>query len=126
LSTDSFLQLMIAQLQNQDPLNPTDNNELMQQISDIRNIGATDELTTTLNTVAMEQNLTAASALVGKTITGLADSGDQVNGNVDSVTINNNTPELNIGNETVSLNNISSILPGSSDSSTTSGSGTSS
>jgi flagellar basal-body rod modification protein FlgD len=30
LTKDAFLQLLVAQLQNQDPLNPTDTNSMMQ------------------------------------------------------------------------------------------------
>ena len=37
----TFLRLMIAELQNQDPLNPLDNKDMLAQISQIREVGAT-------------------------------------------------------------------------------------
>ena len=42
---DDFLKLMIAELQNQDPLDPMENSEMLQQLSQMRSIGATDKLT---------------------------------------------------------------------------------
>ena len=60
---DDFLKLMIAELQNQDPLNPLDNAEILAQISQIREVGATEELTSTLNAVLLGQNISSACAL---------------------------------------------------------------
>ena len=38
LNMNDFLKLMISELQNQDPLNPMDNSQLLQQISQMREI----------------------------------------------------------------------------------------
>ena len=48
LDLNEFLQLMITELQNQDPLDPMDNSEILQQITQIREISATDSLQETL------------------------------------------------------------------------------
>jgi flagellar basal-body rod modification protein FlgD len=80
---DDFLKLMIAELQNQDPLDPMKNSEMLQQLNQIRSIGATDQLTKTLQSVLIGQNLTTASHLLGKQISALADSGENVTGVVD-------------------------------------------
>jgi len=116
LDTNSFLKLMIAQLQNQDPLNPADNNQLLQQVNEIRNIGATDKLTTTLDSVLLGQNLTSATSLIGKQINALSDDNKQVTGVVDRVTITDGTPKLHVGSNVVSLNNVSDIEPPSTSS----------
>ena len=44
---------MITELQNQDPLNPMDNTQMLEQINQIRQIGATDKLTSTLDSVLL-------------------------------------------------------------------------
>jgi flagellar basal-body rod modification protein FlgD len=110
LDTNAFLKLMIAQLQNQDPMNPTDNNQLLQQVNEIRTIGATDKLTTTLDSVLTGQNLTSAMALVGKPVSALSDSNQKVSGVVDHVDVVGGAPKLSVGGQTVSLNNVSSVL----------------
>ncbi len=112
LTPDDFLKMLITELQNQDPMNPTDNGQILQQISEMSNIQATSSLTTSLNSMLTEQNLSAASALVGKTVQGLADDGSTAAGVVDSVTITNGTAKLNIGQQTVSLTNIQQITSG--------------
>jgi flagellar basal-body rod modification protein FlgD len=58
-SADDFLSLLVEQLQNQDPLNPTDPSEIMSQMVSFasyqQQAGANEQLTaisTTLNTIA--------------------------------------------------------------------------
>jgi flagellar basal-body rod modification protein FlgD len=112
IKPEDFLKMLITELQNQDPMNPTDNAQLLQQISEISNIQATSTLTQSLNALLTEQNLSAASSLVGKTIEGLADDGSTASGKVDSVTIADGSAKLNIGQQTVSLANIKQITSG--------------
>lgn len=109
ITPDDFLKMLITELQNQDPMNPTDNAQILQQISQISNIQATSTLTKSLNAMLTEQNLAAASALVGRSVQGLADDGTQATGMVDSVTIAGGTAKLNVGQQTLSLDNIQQI-----------------
>ncbi|MEM8864211.1 MAG: flagellar hook capping FlgD N-terminal domain-containing protein [Planctomycetota bacterium] len=96
LDLDAFLDLMIAELQNQDPLNPLENDELVAQISQIREVGATDKLTSTLEAVLLGQNVSSATNLIGADVVALTDEGERVSGNVRKVTIDNGTPRLDI------------------------------
>jgi len=87
VNVDQFLNLLLAELQNQDPLNPMDNSEMAQQISQIREIAATDKLSNTLDTVLTSQSLTTASGLIGKEVEVLSDKGEVVRGEVEKVTV---------------------------------------
>ena len=78
LDMKEFLDLLISELQNQDPLNPLDNKEMIAQIGEIRQVGATDKLSKTLDSVLLGQGLSNASSLLGKTIKGLTDDSKQV------------------------------------------------
>src|SRR6478672_7967044 len=62
LDLDQFLKLMVTELMNQDPLNPMDNTQLVQQMGELRSIAASDQLTTTLQAVQTQQSLTTASS----------------------------------------------------------------
>ncbi|MCH7727138.1 MAG: flagellar biosynthesis protein FlgD [Planctomycetes bacterium] len=113
---DVFIQLMLVQLQNQDPLEPMDNSEMLQQITQIRAIGSNDLLTQTLENVLRGQNLTLASSLIGQQIIALADSGETIEGEVDRVSIGVNENDnskteirVHIGENSVRLNNIREI-----------------
>lgn len=109
ISPDDFLKMLITELQNQDPTKPTDSNQILQQISEIRNIQATSDLTSTLNQVQLEQTFSAGSLLVGKNVQGVADDGSAVTGTVDSVTFNKGAATLNIGQKTLQLGNVQQI-----------------
>ena len=111
LDMSEFLKLMIAQLQNQDPLQPLDNAEILQQISQIRQIGESQKLTNTLDSVLLNQNLSSASSLLGKNIKALTDDGTPVDGFVDRITVTGGTPRLHVGDLEVGLNNLSEINP---------------
>ena len=87
LDVSQFMDLLIAELRNQDPLDPVDNSEMAQQISQIREIAATDKLSSTLAAVTSGQNLTTASSLIGREVEALSDVGETVRGLVDKVTV---------------------------------------
>jgi flagellar basal-body rod modification protein FlgD len=109
---DDFLKLMIAELQNQDPLNPMENSEMLEQLGQMRSIGATDKLTKTLDAVLVGQNVTTASSLIGKQISALSDEGNNVDGVVERVTVaaaDDGGVRLHVGGEAIALSNVREI-----------------
>ena len=78
LSSDDFFKLMIAQLTNQDPMEPTSNQELLQQISSIRDIELSTTLTESLRRLAGQQQFGSASTLIGQYVTSVAGSDGNV------------------------------------------------
>src|SRR4051794_12754826 len=96
LDLGSFLTLMIKELQNQDPLNPMDNSQMLTQLSEIRQVGSTDKLTSTLNSVLLGQNISSATNLIGANITALSDDNQQVTGVVDRVSVTDGQPKLHV------------------------------
>jgi flagellar basal-body rod modification protein FlgD len=115
LDVDSFLQLLINELQNQDPLDPVDNAQMVQQIAQIREIGATDELTNTLSDLSNSQQLVTASGLIGRTVTGLADDSTNTTGVVEKITVETNddnqtrSVKVHVGQKTMQIENIRQI-----------------
>ncbi len=117
LNGSDFLQLMITQLQQQDPLNPMDNSELVQQINSIRELTATSALTDTLGSVLVGQNIATASGMIGKSVTALDDQGNEVAGRVDRVSVQVDAKDetkrnvrVHIGDQEVKLTNIRQII----------------
>lgn len=87
VDVSKFLDLLLAELQNQDPLNPMDNSEMLQQISQIREISATNQLSDTLSSVLLGQSVATASSLIGKRVSALTDDARNVEGVVDRVSM---------------------------------------
>jgi hypothetical protein len=115
LSVDSFLKLMITELQNQDPLNPMDSSQMLDQISQMRQITSSDKLTSTLDSVLLGQNIASSTNLIGANVVGISDDNQKVSGVVSSVSINNGTPKLNLNLSTIAaaINQTGSLDKGS-------------
>lgn len=111
MNLDAFIKLLITELQNQDPLQPMDNAQILQQISQIREIESNRRLTETLETVRVGQVLSTASSMVGRNIMGLSDAGEVVAGVVEWVSMDTSGAKLHVGDHLVSLSNVSTILP---------------
>lgn len=115
LDLDDFLTLLITEMQNQDPLNPMENSEMIQQISQIREIGATNDLTSTLTNLSLSQQLTTASSLIGREVTGLTDESEEVSGSVERVTVettgsgDTRNVKVHVGEQTIDVKNIRGI-----------------
>ena len=116
LDINEFLQLMITELTNQDPLNPLDNTELVQQLGHIRSIAATTQLSDTLAVLQTGQSLTTASGLIGKKVTALTDGNQNITGVVDRVSVevdpndnNERTYRVHIGDQRIDLRNVREI-----------------
>lgn len=113
-----FLDLMIAELQNQDPLNPMDNAAMIEQIGQLREISSTTQLTETLESVLLGQNLSTASSLIGKQVKALTDTAEDITGKVDRVSVetggkdnSERTLKIHIGQNKIDLKNIREIVP---------------
>jgi len=115
LNLDQFLKLMVTELMNQDPLNPMDNTQLVQQMGELRSIAASDQLSKTLQAVQTQQSLTTASGLIGKTVKALSDNGD-ITGTVQSVSVEvdaqdntKRTYKINVDGQSIDLSNVREV-----------------
>lgn len=109
LQAEDFLKLIVAELQNQDPMNPMDNTQMVTQISQIRQITSNDSLTKTLEGVSAGQTVATASNLIGKTVSGTSEDGAEVTGIVDRIVFENGEPTLYIGTRVVKPANVTEI-----------------
>ena len=111
-----FLKLMLTELQNQDPLNPTDNAALLQQVGELRGISSNDQLVSTLKGFSNTQELTTASSLIGRTVKGLDNAAKEVTGAVTSVSVkidekdrNKREVQVHVGDQIVDIKNVREI-----------------
>lgn len=110
LDKDTFLKLMVAQLRNQDPLNPQDSSEFLAQTAQFTSLEK-------LDAVAMQgaQNLATqvafgASTLAGRSVTYLGEDGvTNVKGTVDSVRFTASGPMLTVAGVPVPVANVISV-----------------
>jgi len=71
LDQSDFLQLMTAQLKNQDPFSPVDNTQMVAQMAQFSSVAGIGQMNTTLSAIADKLGVTSASdalSYVGKTV----------------------------------------------------------
>lgn len=90
LSSEEFVEIIFAELTNQDPLEPNDSKALIDQLSSLRSIESDIALTENLNSLVEQTQFAAAAGLVGQVVGGLTLSGDRV---LDLVVSVSNTAE---------------------------------
>jgi len=111
VNLNDFLKLMITEMQNQDPLSPMENQEILQQISQIREIESNQRLTDTLHAILLGQGVATAGNLLGTTVKALTDTGERIAGAVDRVSIAEGVVRVHIGGHSAKLENIAEVLP---------------
>jgi flagellar basal-body rod modification protein FlgD len=67
-SADRFLKLLVAQMQNQDPLNPMDNAQVTSQMAQINTVNGIEKLNTTVKSLSTQ--FTQMQALQGASLVG--------------------------------------------------------
>lgn len=66
---NSFLKLLVAELQNQDPTNPTDPTQYLSQIASFSAVGQTVQTNQKLDTMITTNALQQADTAIGRTVT---------------------------------------------------------
>ena len=112
LKTEDFIKMMITQLQNQDPLEPAKNQELLAQMSQIGQLQSATSLQESLKGMAQQNQIGSASALIGKTVQGLDGQDDPVSGLVNSVKVGADGVSLELDNgKSLMLSRVTQIAP---------------
>jgi flagellar basal-body rod modification protein FlgD len=87
LKAEDFINMMVTQLQNQDPLEPAKNSELLAQMSQIGQLQTATTMQESLKGLVLQNSLGAAGNLIGKVVEGLDDNGKPMDGLVTSVRV---------------------------------------
>ncbi|MCF6154405.1 MAG: hypothetical protein E3K36_03960 [Candidatus Brocadia sp.] len=116
ISMNNFLTLFVTQLQNQNPLEPTDNSEFMSQLAQFSALEQEQQQTeylssmTSIDTASLQlDQLTMASTFIGKTITYSSDGNDKetLTGVVEGVKLEEDgTVSFIVHGKSVSISNL--------------------
>lgn len=111
INSDQFLQLLIAQLQNQDPLNPVSDQDFVNQLATLNTVQGIQSLNANFSQMLQLQQLTQGADLIGRTINYTpADGGAAKSGKVTSVSVQDGNFVLDVGSDKVSLSQIQSVV----------------
>ena len=110
ITADQFLQILVAQLQNQDPLNPVDPSSFLNSLASLDTVGSINSLNASFASTLELEQLTSGTSLIGKSITyALTSGGPTQSGTVSGLSVQNGQFVLQVGNNQVALNQVTSV-----------------
>lgn len=110
MDKDLFLKLMVAQLRNQDPMNPQDSAEFLAQTAQFTSLEKLEAVATQSSQALAAQMAFGASSLAGRTVTYVGEDGvTEISGTVESVRFGAGGPVLSIGGVDVPIANVVTV-----------------
>lgn len=103
LDKHAFLQLLMAKLQHQDPLNPVKDADFLNQQAMLAQVEKLDELSKVMQTTSL---LSQAGSLVGKKVDVRDAFGNLTTGVIDSATFADGTAGLSVNGEIFSIDQV--------------------
>jgi flagellar basal-body rod modification protein FlgD len=98
LKAEDFIKMMVTQLQNQDPLEPAKNGELLAQMSQIGQLQTSTTLQESFKSLMMQSQIGSAGNLIGKSVRGMDDQNETIDGVVTSVRVSGSNVYLELDN----------------------------
>ena len=106
---DMFLQLLVAQMKYQDPMNPTDSSQFLSQSAQFTALEKMQNVADQTSMLLSAQMAFGASGLIGKQVSWLDSDGASKSGVVSSVTFGAKGPELDVSGTTLPLASVVSV-----------------
>jgi flagellar basal-body rod modification protein FlgD len=110
LGKQDFLKLLMAQLQNQDPLKPVDDTAMIAQMAQFSALEATQALSATMQNANNQASVAQAGAMIGKYVLANKADGSSTTGAVTGVNFTTTdgvtSPTLVVDGEDVDYSNI--------------------
>lgn len=97
LGENDFLKLMMDQLQNQDPLNPSDPTQYMSELASFSSLEQETQIATSTASASTQQASSSALGLLGHTVSYQDSDGVAQTGTVSKVDFTSAGPTLTIG-----------------------------
>ncbi len=90
VDANTFLQLLITEMKNQDPTSPTDTSQYMSQFAQLSTVEQAVQTNSKLDALLSSSALSQAEGLIGHSASFTDESGKTISGKIASVSINNN------------------------------------
>ena len=109
---DMFLQLLVAQMKYQDPMNPTDSSQFLAQSAQFTALEKMQAVADQTAQLVTSQMAFGASSLVGRTVAWTGADGVPHSGTVDGVQFGTEGPQLSVAGSVVPLAQVQSVQAG--------------
>lgn len=108
-SADDFMTLLLAQLRNQNPMEPLKENEMIVQMSQMNSVQELQKLNLAVTQLEQANQILSGSSLIGKTVSYLDAEGSLQELVVEEVTVNGAEILLKSGTLSIEMQQVVSI-----------------
>ena len=108
-NTDVFMNLLLAQLKNQDPDEPMSNSEIVTQMAQLATVGGVNAMNASFNAVLKLERLLSGSELVGRQLE-YVQNGITQRGVVESVAFGNDSVQLMVNGTEIPLEDMTKVF----------------
>lgn len=113
LGQEQFLQLLVSQLQYQNPLEPVKQEDFLGQMAQFSTLSGIEQLNTSFEDMVKLQSLTQGASLVGKQVEYYSAATTQnETGTVTAARVAGGSLELTINGEHIKLNDVKAVVSG--------------
>lgn len=106
LDSSQFMEILMAQLTHQNPLEPMNNAEMMSQFSQLNSLQELRDIHTSMDKLSASNQVMYMASLIGKTVKVNRPDGNILEGVVSEVITEKDNPQLLVGNEKVPLSDV--------------------
>lgn len=109
-----YMKLLVTELQNQNPLEPLDNNQMAAQLAQFSQLQQIESMNSSFASVLAVTELSYASSLIGKEVSFMSETStddEAVTSGIVEEVINNGVGKitLSVGNQTLALEDVMSV-----------------
>jgi flagellar basal-body rod modification protein FlgD len=108
--SDNFMTLMLAQLKNQNPMQPADDSQLLSQMAELNSLTTLQAISKQMSELATASQSSYGASLIGKNIVSTDANGNTTQGVVTSMEYSGGTYTLSIGDSSVDLSTITKVM----------------
>lgn len=105
-----FMQLLVTQLQNQDPMEPVGQQEFITQLSQFSMLEGIEQLNTSFSSMMKLQQLSQGAQLTGRTVEYVDEAGERHQGVVEAASVKDGALQLRIDDKDISVDAITSVI----------------
>jgi flagellar basal-body rod modification protein FlgD len=103
-----FMQMLMTQLTHQDPLEPMNDSEMMNQITQLNSLQQLEQINTSIQQSAQNNQSTYAASLIGKMVS-ISTNGTSKEGRVTGFSIVSGTTNVQLDNDSYPLDEVMKV-----------------
>lgn len=111
--SSDFMQLLLAQLSHQNPLEPMDDSEMMNQFTQLNSLQAIQDIQSSIEQLMQDGQSTYAASLIGRNVRIAKTDGTPVEGVVTGFSIQSGDTYVQVDNQDYAIDEIVKVWEGS-------------